>query len=316
MYGVPAPKPSPVQATLSAIWKDATRGTYVMPPSICLHDVGWHHLDVNLAACRSCGFVHACRDGVCEMLGNEEGYSVCTITGCIVKNISYAVDEYTDTTQICARVLSSAGAPLCSQPTAMNGILSETIYGYCVALLDGPLWRKCIDAEHDRLASSRETHFIKAVKGFKMKHPNCYPDVYSATCAMVFNTKGLRCSTPPSESCRRKLAELCAEAIGRHIFLLNRLVPGTVLESKLQFCVTGLVYLMRMGVVCHDTVILPKHPLLCTSLPLENTLDTVFGIKSKCITEMENVVKSTMRGARMSTLVNIGIHGVDRGWTH
>lgn len=42
-------------------------------------------------------------------------------------------------------------------------------------------------------------------------------------------------------------------------------------------------------------------------LPLENHLDTVFGIKAKCITETENVVKIVLRSISKQQLVDAGV---------
>lgn len=42
-------------------------------------------------------------------------------------------------------------------------------------------------------------------------------------------------------------------------------------------------------------------------LPLENHLDTLFGIKAKCITETENVVKIVLRSISKQQLVDAGV---------
>jgi hypothetical protein len=42
-------------------------------------------------------------------------------------------------------------------------------------------------------------------------------------------------------------------------------------------------------------------------LPLENHLDLFFGIKAKCITETENVVKIILRSVSKQQLIEAGV---------
>lgn len=42
-------------------------------------------------------------------------------------------------------------------------------------------------------------------------------------------------------------------------------------------------------------------------LPLENHLDIFFGVKAKCITETENVVKIVLRSISKQQLVDAGV---------
>ena len=46
---------------------------------------------------------------------------------------------------------------------------------------------------------------------------------------------------------------------------------------------------------------------LCYLLPLENHLDLFFGVKAKCITETENVVKIVLRSITKQQLVEAGV---------
>lgn len=47
--------------------------------------------------------------------------------------------------------------------------------------------------------------------------------------------------------------------------------------------------------------------LLESLLPLENHLDVFFGVKAKCITETENVVKIVLRSISKQQLVDAGV---------
>lgn len=71
--------------------------------------------------------------------------------------------------------------------------------------------------------------------------------------------------------------------------------PGTMLKSAPQ------------GIVVHDMVVLPRLPRLEALLPLENHLDLFFGVKAKCITETENVVKIILRSISKQQLIDAGV---------
>lgn len=109
---------------------------------------------------------------------------------------------------------------------------------------------------------------------------------------------------------------------------MNSVCKGVITENKLQSATIGLLYLMRNGIVVHELVVLPRLQasffsfLLCRNLffskcvgmqvleqilPLENHLSVLFGVRAKCITETENVVKIILRNISKQQLVNAGI---------
>jgi hypothetical protein len=47
--------------------------------------------------------------------------------------------------------------------------------------------------------------------------------------------------------------------------------------------------------------------VLETMLPLENHLDLYFGVRAKCITETENVIKIILRSVSKQQLVEAGV---------
>lgn len=81
-------------------------------------------------------------------------------------------------------------------------------------------------------------------------------------------------------------------------------------DAKLKTTTIGLLYMMRQGIVVHDMVVLPKLPQLESLLPLENHLDLFFGVKAKCITETENVVKIILRSVTKQQLIDAGVSSV------
>jgi RNase P/RNase MRP subunit p29 len=61
----------------------------------------------------------------------------------------------------------------------------------------------------------------------------------------------------------------------------------------------------------HGVVVLPKLHRLREILPIESHLQTIFGVKGKCITETENTVKAVMRSVDRESLKGFGVAGVD-----
>ena len=91
--------------------------------------------------------------------------------------------------------------------------------------------------------------------------------------------------------------------------LLNPLSKnqGIVTDTKLRPTTIGLLYMLRNGIVVHELVVLPRLPLLERLLPLESHLDVLFGVKAKCITETENVVKIIFRSVTKQQLIDAGV---------
>ena len=65
--------------------------------------------------------------------------------------------------------------------------------------------------------------------------------------------------------------------------------------------------MLRHGIIVHELVVLPRLPVLERILPLESHLDLFFGVKAKCITETENVVKIIFRSVTKQQLLDAGV---------
>jgi hypothetical protein len=69
--------------------------------------------------------------------------------------------------------------------------------------------------------------------------------------------------------------------------------------------VVGVLYLLRVGLTAHHIVLLPEQRILAHILPSENLLYEFFGVKCKCITEVENIIKLQVRMLTTSQLVSM-----------
>lgn len=66
----------------------------------------------------------------------------------------------------------------------------------------------------------------------------------------------------------------------------------------------------------HGVVVLPKIDRLQQVLPIESHLPGMFGIKGKCITETENIVKIVLRSASRADLEEYGVACVETRLVH
>lgn len=183
---------------------------------------------------------------------------------------------------------------------------------HCLEMLVGAKWQACVAAEQVKLDSRRKNSLVKFLKHFKAQHPGVVPNMVLAASAMLNSTVGLRAPPHATEEQRRNLSVWCAHVITKHIQLLNNMQPSLVSDPKLRGVTVGLLYQMRHGVVVHGLVVLPRCAVLAQTLPMENYLESVFGVKSKCITETENMVKDVLRSANQDRMRQYGVDCVDR----
>lgn len=301
---------TPLQKQLHLWWSNARRLSLVLPASVCGHQQHWRLLDINVAVCGSCGALHVCDyPWGCETVANEHGHEVCLVTGCIVKDLSYCSSEFVDTASVAERPAggrSAAGHGGASdsardafgEPAGAQDCMDRlysVVYIYCSELLYGGKWQECMQVEQEKVDTRRKLAFLRYLKNFKIQNPDRVPNLVLATCSMLNHAPGMRSGPDTPESSRRQLAAWCCETILRHIQLLNHLQPNLVTDVKLRNIVIGLLYQMRNGVVVHGIVVLPRCALLSRVLPMEIFLGSVFGIRSKCITETENIIKTVLR---------------------
>ena len=98
------------------------------------------------------------------------------------------------------------------------------------------------------------------------------------------------------------IGEKCSSAIIRLVEALT-LFPNNFNQNKLFAHVVGLLYVMRQGITCNDTALLVHLPILSYILPQENHIHAVFKVRSKVITETENMVKMAMRNLSLHALI-------------
>jgi len=94
---------------------------------------------------------------------------------------------------------------------------------------------------------------------------------------------------------KKHVLRTAAEHIARIVhFMTKHCEPAPPCLKQPDFLI-GLLYQMRVGVIVHDFVVLPRLPLLAYMLPAEQHLAATFHVRAKAISEAENVVKHNLR---------------------
>ena len=96
---------------------------------------------------------------------------------------------------------------------------------------------------------------------------------------------------------RRAVCKKCVESIIWHIQVLRRVNMSSIVDTKPKQYIVSVLYLMKHGVVMNGVQVLPRIPWLKKILPSEGSLQALWSIKAKCLTETENIIKDIMKNA-------------------
>ena len=243
---------------------------------------------MNIAACDLCGFMHVCRDTTtCQSSMDDNGYPVCVTTGYAIPYLSKCNGEYVDT--VGPDIVDASKKNVDKAHYAEN--IGPVILAQIMEIMVGSKWEHCANVETGKQIARRKATLFRYLKNFKMQNRGKIPNMAVAVCYMVNSSNNWRNLWLVSEEDRLNLCTWCAAQIIKHIMLLRSVSPEIVSTSRLRNITVGLLYQMRSGVIMHGVVLLPKSIHLCRVLPMEIFLESVFGIRSKCITETENIIK-------------------------
>jgi hypothetical protein len=175
--------------------------------------------------------------------------------------------------------------------------VSNLIQRYVDDVLCSTKWKRSMRIEAEKMAGKKRAFTAKGAKAG-----------LSNSASAVHTSQGSRVPrVNASDEERKAVSRWCADAIHKHICLINSICKGVITEAKLRSTAIGLLYMIRQGIVVHELVVLPRVPLLATLLPLESHLDATFQVKAKCITETENVVKIILRNVSKQQLIEAGV---------
>jgi hypothetical protein len=332
------------------IWRQL-RSPFLLPINGCAVCTDWEQIEYGKMGCLKCGSFHLCCVTTCPITEIENNH-VCTITGAVVKTITYDSTEYlttatrdtvksTDTPphlcrkrqtfgtkevntekgssrdasdyntpNKCTRVGNTVNTKNVKKHTVSRCInFHERV---CVQVLCSETTNVCYEKEKLKLCNRLRWSFMRHVRSFKKIHVNKQPNMIIMISKIAADIENYRLPiTNNTMTLRKELAYICAQDIFR--FTCSMTYSNAVFTLNLDptTMVIGLLYLLRSGLVHKDMTVLPQYRSLTYLLPPENYIN-MFGVKSKIITECENIVKCHLRTLSNSDIKDIGYEAFDR----
>jgi hypothetical protein len=302
------------------LWR-AVRRPFALPYRLAGHDCTqhWEAVDIDVAGCLVCGRVHFCtetgEDKLRPRFANRsqkqrienmdcscdpehcDGHTVCRITGYCVREKVFAENEFMDT----------AAPPRAAPPPVVPAVETADTLAQVEHVLCSPASRKCLAHENVRL-QARATHALQRILR-ECKARGEQPNACRVAAALAHRMQGARMCAPAfDEAQRRRLAEACATCITRLLRSLLHVCPTLLAHTRREAVVVGLLYLMRTGLLVHNTFVLPRVAALQQLLPLESHLMPYFAVRCKSITETENMLKMLVRRLSTEQIAMLGLN--------
>jgi hypothetical protein len=331
--------------TLSqTIWLQL-RSPFMLPKNGCVKCVEWEMIEYGKMGCRRCGAFHVCSVATCP-LSEIENNHVCTITGVVVKTITYDSNEYLSTAtrdtphtngvgSSSTRKKNTTTVPTYEMQYSMsndgtkNTRVGKNVYPstikrhtvshcinfhqrVCMEVLCSETTNKCYEKERTKLRNRLRWSFMKNIRSFKMRRRGATPNVIVMVSAIATDIENYRLPLMNDTfALRKELANTCAHAIFKFTCSMTQSNAQFTLNLEAKTMIIGLMYLLRSGLVHRSITILPQYRSLAYLLPPENYIN-LFGVKSKIITETENIVKCHLRTLGDKDIKEIGYEEFDR----
>jgi hypothetical protein len=153
---------------------------------VCNHDSGWEVYDADLAGCLQCGEQHICEDGKCKTEENEQGHSICPITGLCVRTLNFSDAEYVDT--ICHEVkkTETSSAQQEQEKISCSNISEDLVLSSVRNILCGSGWERSMKLEMERFCTRWKACMLKSLKNFKHKNPGFMPIIPKIVASVAY----------------------------------------------------------------------------------------------------------------------------------
>jgi hypothetical protein len=304
------------QTLSQKIWLQI-RTPFLLPKNRCIECKKWEPIQHGIFGCRTCGRFHICCATTCPT-SEIESHMVCTITGCVVKSVTYDSSEYltTATRDTPATTLKSVKRKKTTTDAYTGENLSQndcTIVRLgnahhptqhkkhtvsqcinfhervCVNVLCSDLTTQCYDKGLVKLRNRLRWSFMRHVRAIKMKHQTTPPNLILLISDISCDIENYRLPIlNDTKALRQQLAYTCAQDIFK--FTCSMIQSNALFTQNLDptTMIIGVLYLLRSGLVHKNTTILPRYRALSYLLPPEGYI-SLFGVKSQVITSCENV---------------------------
>jgi hypothetical protein len=182
----------------------------------------------------------------------------------------------------------------------------------CLQVLCSEITNECYEKEKLKLRNRLRWSFMRHVRTFKLRHRDEYPNCIVLLSSVAVDIENYRLPIMNNtESVRKELAHKCARDIFKFTCSMTQSNAMFTMNMDPTTMVIGLLYLLRSGLVHNNMTVLPQYLLLKYLLPPENYIN-MFGVKSKIITECENIVKCHLRTLSDNDIKDIGYEAFDR----
>jgi len=330
--------------TLSQIIWTQIRSPFLLPTNVCGTCTEWDAVEFGIVGCRQCGAFHVCCLETCTVTEIENNH-VCNITGTVVRSITFDNNEYITTASRDTvanerenifhvatnsgflgknkrRTSSDADGEGSAKVARGNTIgckkkqtVSRCINFHqriCVNVLSSEITRQCYEKEETKLRNRLRWSFMRHVRASKLHHSKNAPNLIIMISNIATDIENYRVPIMNNtESFRHSLAYSCAQDIFKFTCSMIQSQAVFTVSIDAKALVIGLLYLLRSGLVHKNMTVLPRCRALTYLLPPENYI-SMFGVKSKIITECENIVKCHLRTLTDSEINDIGYETVDR----
>jgi len=280
------------------------RGGFLLPRKQMGCECRWVCLDSGYAVCDRCGDEHWCGCRTCpEAETGTNGEYACKITGCVTVEHEMrperSASERVGPSLLAAAVSTAmrAEAP-CSSSGARCETIRQTVETTVRELLASEKTRRCLEQERGRNEAKELTVFARLLREVAHDRHGARPNLVVLVGQVAFLCRKNRlpmalgeCADPDGVLCH------CVEAITRLLLVHGgpRVARQMQHSGRYRDFVASLLYLCRVGVSFQGRQVLPRIEVLHRLLPLQVLLPSVFSIRSKAITEGENLIKLDLK---------------------
>ena len=258
-------------------------GGFLLPKNFGGHDHVWVVLDFGYCVCRECGAEHSCcgHGRHCPKLLNDEQEEVCVVTGVVTgrRDLKMEWGAY-------ERVnFSGGGSGGGGRPGPAISDLVDHSMQVVRELLYSKKSHRCFEMECQRNLNKAVGILGRCLKEAAHDPRLIRPNMVSILSHVHWQCRKHRRSRKQGEDAL--LLRFCAESIAQLLCTRgwHRVKRILCHHSRRRELICSLLYLMRAGMTFREETILPQVAALEALLPQQIFLQSVFGIRSKSITE-------------------------------
>jgi len=300
--------------------------TFMFPPMYRGHTHIWNTITSECVGCTACGVVHVCSSSTnivpCSIEQQDDTSRVCTYTGIVLNSTSFfdpeaSIADY-NAGHFCVHSDSHAHGRTNRNPSLQQKVeVLNNITASMITLLffskQAHLARETERIRYNRKIASLFTSHVSRSKN-SFASCNILEGIESCIQGVSSYRQPIKDSDIPPLCHFRRLQRVIVLLLSR--IHLPRQYIFSEQNEKMRNLVISLVYISSDGISFNGSTFLPKFAGLKKMLPLELVLYRCFGIQPKIVTDGENVIKISIKNAKMSPLESEFPHSCDFATTN